>query len=914
MQEQLPTWGPNDSRYFLSLWIPAYARMTDKNINMTKIKTTLTTCPYCGVGCGVQATLKEDGTVSVKGDESHPANFGRLCSKGSALADTIGLEDRVLHPQVNGKRTSWEIALDAVADGLKQVIEKHGPDSVAFYVSGQLLTEDYYVANKLMKGFIGSGNIDTNSRLCMSSAVSAYKRAFGSDSVPCSYEDLEQADLIVIEGSNTAWCHPIVFQRISEAKQQRPDLKIVVIDPRRTATCDIADLHLPIKPGSDAVLFNGLLQYLNQHGGIDWDFVNQHTEGLAEALVSAQTSSTDIAQVAQSCELSQQDVTEFFQLFTDTEKVVTLYSQGINQSSSGTDKSNSIINCHLASGCIGKPAMGPFSITGQPNAMGGREVGALSNQLAAHMELDDPEHHDLVSRFWQTDKLTSTAGPQAVEMFEEVASGKIKAIWIMATNPVVTLPNADKVRKAIEDCELVIVSETDLNTGTGARANILLPALAWGEKCGTVTNSERRISHQRNFLPHPGEAEEDWWILSQVAKRMGFGHAFNYQSAADIFREHAALSGFENEGKRDFDISGLADISDQQYDDLQPIQWPVTAESPTGTERLFEDNQFFTPNGKAQLIAIEPRTPVNATNKEYPLILNTGRVRDQWHTMTRTARSARLNAHISEPIIQIHPVDAASENLENGGLARLDSQWGNMLARIVVTEEQRPGSVFVPMHWNDFLAAKGRVNALVNPVVDPISGQPESKHTPVKVMSYDPVWYGFILSRTPLTLTDAQYWVKVKGEQFWRYELAGETAIDDPSTWAQKQLGEEGEWLEFSDQAVQRFRAGKIVDNRLESVVFIAAEHDLPARSWLSQLFSEQSLTDEIRMSLLAGRPGTGLPDTGPMVCACFGVGENTIKEAIAKGDAKTIDDIGALLKAGTNCGSCVPEIKKLIS
>ena len=878
---------------------------------MTSTTTSLTTCPYCGVGCGVQATREQDGKVSIKGDDNHPSNFGRLCSKGSALADTIGLEDRLLHPSIKGKQVSWDIALDTVSNGLKDVIKQHGADAVAFYVSGQLLTEDYYVANKLMKGFIGSANIDTNSRLCMSSAVAGYKRAFGSDSVPCSYEDLELADLIVIEGSNTAWCHPIVYQRIAKAKQQRPHLKIVAIDPRKTATCDIADLHLPLKPGTDASLFNGLLSHINQQQCIDWGFVNDHTEGIAEALLLAKQSITEVAQI---CELSEQDVSYFFQLFSETEKVITLYSQGVNQSSSGTDKSNSIINCHLATGRIGKPAMGPFSITGQPNAMGGREVGALSNQLAAHMELSNPTHHDLVSRFWQTDNLATTAGAQAVDMFEDIGNGKIKAIWVIATNPVVTLPNADKVRKAIEDCELVIVSECELNTGTAARADILLPALAWGEKCGTVTNSERRISHQRNFLPHPGEAEEDWWILSEVAKRMGYTDAFNFQSSAEIFREHAALSGFENNGKRDFDISGLANISDQQYDGLTPIQWPITAIKPKGTQRLFEDKQFFTPTGKAQFIAITPRLPVNATSKEYPLILNTGRVRDQWHTMTRTARSSRLNAHISEPILQIHPTDADTYALLNGGIARLDSQWGDMLTRIVVTEEQRMGSVFVPMHWNDFLASKGRVNALVNPVVDPISGQPESKHTPIKITSYQPVWYGFMFSRSPLTPSGSEYWVKIKGEQFWRYELAGETTITDPLAWAKKQLGQDGEWLEYFDRDAKRFRAGKIIDNRLESIIFIADEHNLPTRSWLSQLFSEQILSDEMRMSLLAGKPGAGLPDIGQMVCACFGVGENTIKDAISSGSAKTVEEIGTLLKAGTNCGSCIPELKKFIS
>ena len=880
---------------------------------MTQSATTSTTCPYCGVGCGVSVTNLTEETISVKGDKNHPANFGRLCSKGSALADTVEITDRVLHPYIKGKQVSWDAALDAVADGLSKVIEKHGPEAIAFYVSGQLLTEDYYVANKLMKGFIGGANIDTNSRLCMSSAVAGYKRAFGSDTVPCCYEDLEQADLIVIEGSNTAWCHPIVYQRISKAKQERPELKIIVIDPRKTATCDIADLHLPVKPGSDAVLFNGLLSYLQQNDCIDDLFVSQHTEGFEQAIESALHSSPDISTVAQACELSEQDVAEFFRLFADTEKVVSLYSQGVNQSSSGTDKSNCIINCHLATGRIGQAGMGPFSITGQPNAMGGREVGGLSNQLAAHMELDNPVHRDLVSRFWKTDKLAPKAGTKTIDMFDQVASGQIKAIWIIATNPVVTLPNADKVREAIEKCELVIVSECEHKTGTSARADILLPALAWGEKCGTVTNSERRISRQRNFLPHPGEAEEDWWILSQVADRMGFGQAFNYQSAAEIFREHAALSGFENNGSRDFDISALATLSNEEYDNLQPVQWPVTSESPDGTKRMFTDKRFNTPSGKAQFIPITPRPPVHSVDQEYPLILNTGRVRDQWHTMMRTARSARLNNHTPEPFVQVHPQDAEKYALEHDGLARLDSRWGNMLARVVVTDEQRPGSVFAPMHWNDFVAAKGRVNSLVNPVVDPISGQPESKNTPVKIKPYQPAWYGFILSRTPLALESCEYWVKIKGNQFWRYELAGESVIEDPASWAQQQLGSDGEWLDFVDTGTLQYRAGLIKNKRLESVLFISANPHLPARTWLSQLFSEAEISDEARASLLAGEPGGDQPDTGPMVCACFGIGENTIKEAITSGKAKTVEDIGNLLKAGTNCGSCIPEIKKLL-
>ncbi|PCJ31263.1 MAG: nitrate reductase [Gammaproteobacteria bacterium] len=878
---------------------------------MTQSVTTSTTCPYCGVGCGVLATQKE-GVLSVKGDTSHPANLGRLCSKGSALAETTGLDSRLLYPSVKGERVSWDTALETVSAGFRKVIDQYGPDAVAFYVSGQILTEDYYVANKLMKGFIGSANIDTNSRLCMSSAVAGYKRAFGSDTVPCTYEDLENTNLIVIQGSNTAWCHPVIYQRISKAKQDRPELKIIVIDPRRTATCDLADLHLPLKPGTDATLFNGLLNYIAQNDHVNTDYVERYTEGFDEALVAAQTSSNSIESVAEQCDLSVEDVEDFYQSFARTEKVITLYSQGVNQSSSGTDKSNSIINCYLATGRIGKPAMGPFSITGQPNAMGGREVGGLSNQLAAHMDLANPLHNDLVSRFWKTDSLADKPGAPAIDMFKDVASGKIKAIWVMATNPAVSLPDTNKVRAALEKCELVVVSDCEANTDTSQYADVLLPALGWAEKDGTVTNSERRISHQRAFLPAPGEAKADWWIISEVAKRLGFTTQFEFECSADIFREHAQLSGFENNGIRDFDISGLATLSNEEYDDLQPIQWPVNKQYPQGCERLFADNKFFTPNGKGRLIAITPRLPEAAPTKDYPLILNTGRIRDQWHTMTRTARSARLNGHIPEPIIEINPIDAEKYGLKDGGLGQIESDKGKVLARVQLTDSQGEGSIFIPIHWNQQYASLSVVGALIPAVVDPVSGQPEFKHAPVKVSAYEPVWHGFILSRESLKPVESHYWVRIKGEQFWRYELAGDSLIDAPSDWAKSLLGQQGEWLEFSDEGQQRFRAAKVVDDKLESVLFIAPTHELPTRSWLSQMFAEETVSDEARMSLLAGKPGAGQPDVGPLVCACFGVGENTIKEAIACGSAKTVEGIGALLKAGTNCGSCIPELKKL--
>lgn len=881
---------------------------------MAQAMTTKTTCPYCGVGCGVLVNQSVEGEVTVKGDPDHPANFGRLCSKGAALGETIGLEGRLLKPSIAGQQVSWDIALGTISSKLSAVITQYGPDAVAFYVSGQLLTEDYYVANKLMKGFIGSANIDTNSRLCMSSAVAGYKRAFGSDSVPCSYQDLEQTDLIVLEGSNLAWCHPILYQRIAKAKEQRPALTVIVIDPRKTASCDIADLHLAIKPGADALLFNGLLAYLEQHQHLDDDFIANHTDGITQALIAAQYSSGNLASLAEECGLEQQKLKQFFKLFAETEKVVTLYSQGVNQSSSGTDKSNSIINCHLATGRIGRAGMGPFSITGQPNAMGGREVGGLSNQLAAHMELDNAEHHDLVSRFWQTDNLAVTEGAKAVDMFNDVSSGKIKAIWVMATNPVVSMPDANKVKAALEQCELVIVSDCEASTDTTASADILLPTLAWGEKSGTVTNSERRISRQREFLKHPGQAKEDWWIMSEVAKRMGFESAFDYQDSADIFREHAALSGFENYGQRDFDISGLAEVTSSDYQDFRPVQWPINQQAIEGTERLFSDKRFFTQNGRAQLIAITPRPPVNAVCKQYPLQLNTGRVRDQWHTMTRTARSSRLNNHTAEPIVEMHSVDAASLGLEQDMLAKVASRLGDVLVRVQISAGQQQGCVFIPIHWNQQFASNGRVDVLVDAHVDPISGQPEFKHTPVNVAPYHAVWYGFILSRRPLNLSDHMYWVTVKGQQFWRYELAGDTFIDDIESWAKVQLGDDGDWLAFEDQALGSYRTVKLEDDQFQSVLFMAAEYDLPSRSWLSQLFANSSITDEQRAGLLAGRPGAGIPDVGALVCACFGVGENTIIDVIKQGKADSVDKVGHCLKAGTNCGSCIPELKTLLA
>ncbi|MFZ1827598.1 MAG: molybdopterin-dependent oxidoreductase, partial [Candidatus Competibacteraceae bacterium] len=562
-----------------------------------------TTCPYCGVGCGIKVTVDSDGGARVAGDETHPANYGRLCSKGAALGETLSLDDRLLYPEIGGRRGGWDEALDAVAEGFRRALAEYGPDAIAFYVSGQLLTEDYYVANKLMKGCLGSANIDTNSRLCMSSSVAGHKRAFGSDTVPGCYEDLEEADLVVLVGSNLAWCHPVLYQRLLASRERRAGKpKLVVIDPRRTATCDAAETHLPLKPGSDTALFNGLLVHLYQQDRLDPEFMEQHVAGFWPAYRAAKEVAPNVPAVAARTGLPASDVAEFYGLWGRTRKVVTVYSQGVNQSAHGSDKVNAIINCHLVTGRIGQPGMGPFSVTGQPNAMGGREVGGLANQLAAHLDFA-PDDVERVRRFWRESMplalrergwgegtaptIATHPGLKAVELFQAVADGQIKALWIMGTNPVVSLPDADAARAALQRCPLVVVSDAVADTDTVRLAHIKLSALTWGEKEGTVTNSERRISRQRTFLPLPGEAKPDWWAMTQVARRLGFGALFPFESAAAIFREHAALSGFENEGRRDFDISALADLADTDYDALQPVQWPLPRGATTGVARLF---------------------------------------------------------------------------------------------------------------------------------------------------------------------------------------------------------------------------------------------------------------------------------------------------------------------------------------
>ena len=858
-----------------------------------------TTCPYCGVGCGVVATPDGRGGAEIAGDAQHPANRGRLCSKGAALGETLSLEDRLLHPEIDGRRVQWNAALDLVAQGFRETIARHGPDAVALYVSGQLLTEDYYAANKFAKGFLGTANIDTNSRLCMASSVAGHKRAFGSDTVPGLYEDFELADLVVLVGSNLAWCHPVLFQRLEAAKRARPDMKVVVIDPRHTETCDIADLHLAPRTGSDVALFNGLLVDLQRRSRVSASFVERHTSGLETALDAARAS--DLA----SCDLPAADLATFFDWFASTEKAVTLYSQGVNQSSAGVDKVNAIINCHLLTGRIGRPGMGPFSITGQPNAMGGREVGALANTLAAHMDFV-PADIDRVGRFWRASRMATKPGLKAVDLFEAVRRGEIKAVWIMATNPVASLPNADAVREALKACEFSVVSEAVRASDTVDACRIRLPALAWGEKDGTVTSSERGISRQRPFLLPPGEARADWWIISQVAQRLGFGDAFAWKGVSDIFREHAALSSFENGGTRDFDIGAHASLDNAGYEALAPFVWPARADGTPSGGRFFADGGFFHADRRARFVATPTRLPAHAPTTERPLRLNTGRVRDQWHTMTRTGKSARLAGHRPEPTIELHPQDAAVRGLTDGDIAEVTSDWGRAALKVHRSDSVRAGEAFAPMHWTAQVSRAGRINAAVNPAVDPISGQPELKHTPVEIRHLSVAWHGTILARRPVMLPEITYWTRVMGAGYHAYVLAGTQplGVARRALSAALRATNPGPWLE-GEAGI-----GAVVgDGRLEAVLAIGAMHDEAARNRLAPFMAVARLSVEQRNSLLHGGDAA---DRGGEICACFGVSCAAVESAIA-GGAPSLDAIGSATRAGTNCGSCRPEIRALL-
>jgi assimilatory nitrate reductase catalytic subunit len=875
-----------------------------------------TTCAWCGVGCGIRAQVRHAGdrAVQLAPDDTHPANLGRWCSKGAALGETLPLAGRLLRPRVDGRPAFWGEALDRVAATFARIRAESGPQAIAFYVSGQLLTEDYYVANKFVKGLLGTANIDTNSRLCMASTVAAQKRAFGGDVVPNCYEDLELADLVVLVGSNTAWCHPVLYQRIAAARAAR-GTKVVVIDTRRTATAAIADLQLVVNPGTDGTLFNGLLVALAADGRLDNDFVEAHTQGFSAALSVARLDAPDACTVAKRTGLDAGDVATFYRWFAAHERTVTAWSQGVNQSAHGTDTVNTLLNVHLATGRIGRPGSGPLSLTGQPNAMGGREVGGLANQLAAHMALDDAKARRRLARFWGLPRVADSAGPKAVELFEAVHAGRVRALWVLGSNPAASLPDAARVDAALARCEFLVVSDCMADTDTLRHAQVALPAQAWGEKDGTVTNSERRISRQRALLPSPGEARPDWWAIAQVAHRLGHRRQFGWETPAAIFREHAQLTALDNDarhGRRGLDLSALAQLDDAGYAALAPVQWPVTGAAPQGTARLFSRGDFLHPDGLARFVPVGTRGVAHAVDADWPLALVTGRLRDQWHTMTRTGRVARLNGHSDEPFLAMHPRDAQEAALADGALAEACSRHARAVLRVRVDESLPRGRVFAPMHWSRADSAGGVVNALVNPACDPVSGQPEFKHTPVRVAPFAAASTVTLLLRRDagaddMPLPSADYAVRVREQDVVRLELAfAAPGTDQPARLRALLQAVPGDgWLQLPQAGgvlLLRLSAGRVQTLAVAPAVAPAARAELQA------MFRPDAAGDAWRSALAVAVDAGGNPAPGPLVCACLAVRRADVQGAIARG-CRDAAALGRATGAGTRCGSCVPEL-----
>ncbi len=697
-------------------------------------KTYKTTCSYCGVGCGIIVDKDSKGTLKVTGDPDHPVNKGMLCSKGMNLhyvaQDTT---DRILYPQMKWsknhplKKVSWDTAFNRAASVFKSIIKKHGPDSVGFYVSGQCLTEEYYLVNKLAKGFIGTNNVDTNSRLCMSSAVVGYKKTLGEDSVPIAYADIELADTFLITGANPAWCHPILFRRLEAHKEANPDTKIIVVDPRKTQTAALADLHLQIKQGTDVLLNNAIVRELIETGKTDEEFIQKYTNNFDD--VKKQVFETSLEDAAQHCDISIDDIKLAAKYIGDAKGFISMWTMGLNQSIIGVDKNVSLLNISLVTGQIGKPGSGPFSLTGQPNAMGGREVGGMANLLAVHKDLNNPEHRKEVSDFWGSNPINPKPGYTATKMFDALDKGDLKAIWIICTNPVVSLPNANKIERALKKAKFVVVQDISNHSETTKYADLLLPAAGWLEKEGTMTNSERRISYLEKGIEPPGEAMPDAEILWKFGQAMNF-KGFDFNDAEEVYNEYCQMTKGTN-----IDITGL---TYQKLKNKGTIQWPVPTADSEGTPRLFTDNKFYTPDGKANF-----NTAVNIYNQseqpteEFPFILNSGRIRDQWHTRTKTGKVKRLLTHIEGPYVEMHEQDAAAKNIKDGDIVTVSNQRGTTRVKAVVNKDIKKGSIFMPMHFGKIADNSfGRVNNLTNELIDPISSEPDFKHAVAQVTKY----------------------------------------------------------------------------------------------------------------------------------------------------------------------------------
>ncbi len=939
---------------------------------------TRSTCPYCGTGCGVLIGSVGEQIVSVQGDPDHPANFGRLCTKGSTLhltaADSVTQQTRLLRPLHRAQRgapaqpIAWDAAMAMAAERFAEVIRRHGPQAVGFYGSGQLLTEDYYVLNKLVKGLVGSNNLDTNSRLCMSSAVAGYKATLGSDAPPACYEDFDHAETLFIVGANTAWAHPILFRRIEDARAARPSQKLIVADPRRTETADMADLYLPIRPGSDVALFHGLLHVMLEEGLVDHGYIARHTQGFEalQAVVAAHTP----AAVAETCGIPVADLLQAARWMGGRTPTLSLYCQGLNQSSRGTDKNAALINLHLATGQIGLPGAGPFSLTGQPNAMGGREVGGMANLLSAHRDLGNAQHREEVAALWGVPDVPAQPGLTAVEMFEAAARGELKALWIACTNPAQSMPDQATVRRALERAEFVVVQEAFATTATCAYADLLLPATTWGEKDGTVTNSERRISRVRPAVPPAGEARHDWAIFTELGRRLeallpervaayrtGTPSLFPYATPESVWLEHR-----ESTRGRDLDITGL---SYALLETAGPQQWPMPEGSSQGQARLYADGRFPTADGRAKFAAVTFVPPKEAADADFPFSLNTGRLRDQWHGMSRTGTLGRLFGHVSEPAVDLHPADMQRLGLKDGDLVRVRSRRGEVLIPALTSSAQQPGQVHIAMHWgSEFLSGRSAdgerlqgVNALTQPAFCPTSKQPELKHAAVAVEPVALPWQLVAMAWLPagkaLAVREA---VAALAGDFAFFSCvpfgnegrdaadgtAGETAdghvgvllrladaqapdierMDPLIAQLEGWFGVQAtDTLRYDDDAQHQHRAMRVVGDGAGEVQRLQAfllAGKVASQAWLRPLLQERQAVQALGTRLLSpsAQPPGEVVSRGKQVCTCFNVSEPQILAFLPQCSGAAGERLAQLqgaLKCGTNCGSCVPALRKLI-
>jgi assimilatory nitrate reductase catalytic subunit len=919
------------------------------------MKETRSTCPYCGVGCGV--VIESEGTqiTGVRGDPDHPANFGRLCTKGSTLhltaAAPITHQSRLLHPMRREHRgdrpvrVTWEQALGFATETFAQIIHEDGPDAVGFYISGQLLTEDYYVFNKLAKGLIGTNNVDTNSRLCMSSAVAGYKLTLGADAPPNCYDDVNHAQCIFIVGSNTAWAHPILFRRIEDAKAANPQMKIIFCDPRRTDTAEFADLYLPIQPGTDVMLFNGLLHIMLWEGWVRHDYIAGHTNGFDELKATVRDCTPDL--VAQVCGVPKADLFAAAKMFATSPATLSLYCQGLNQSASGTAKNAALINLHLATAQIGKPGAGPFSLTGQPNAMGGREVGGLANLLSAHRDMANPAHRAEVAALWGVPSVPDKPGKTAVEMFQAAADGEIKALWIACTNPAQSMPDQATVRRALQRAELVVVQEAFSTTATCDYADLLLPATTWGEKTGTVTNSERRISRVRPAIPKPASTRHDWAIGIDFAHRLekklrpGEPTLFPYPMADEeagaeaIWNEHR-----ESTRGRDLDITGMS------YALLEgtPLQWPMPQGATAGKARLYEDGVFPTADGKARFANVAWQPLAEPRESRYPFSFTTGRLRDQWHGMSRTGTLGRLFGHVAEPAVEMNPQDMVRKSLKDGDLVHVTSKRGSILVPVQASAEIGMSQAFMAMHWgSEYLSGCSStgerlagVNAITTSAYCPSSKQPELKHAAVKILKAELPWSLLAVAWLPdeealhareelkrvMTLFPFASCVPFGRERsgVLLRAAAHEAPPDELLERIEALLGLAGaDALRYVDRKRGQRRKMRLVrrgeEARLEGFLLAG---DTSAERWIKTLLQDELPAQAYgRLLLVPGaKPPVAVQSRGKQVCTCFNVTDAAIGDHLAGRtgtDEARLASLQTALKCGTNCGSCVPELKRMV-